>query len=196
MSGMSGRWFLTRVAAALATVALTGCGIPAEDGPVALDSAKLPPEPVPAEAQDDAADPEADAAVVYLVAGGALQPVSRPTSPTVTAAVRALLEGPRDTETTLGLRTAIPAGTRLLGTSVVGDTIRLDLSDEFTGVEGAEHLLALAQLVYTATEPTPLAGVAISIEGDPVAVAAPDGHLITRPVVRDDYRTIAEPAAA
>lgn len=189
------RSFLCRITILLAVVTVAGCGIPADDGPVALDSAKLPPESVPAEAQDDAADADADAAVLYLVAGGALQPVSRPVPPTVAAAVRALLKGPRDTETALGLRTAIPAGTRLLGTSVVGETIRLDLSEEFTSVEGAEHLLALAQLVYTATESSPLAGVAISIEGDPVAVAAEDGHLVTRPVVRDDYRSIAEPAA-
>lgn len=186
------RWFIV-VITVLAVVAVGGaCGIPDDEGPVALDGAHLPPEPVPAEA-DDATGDDDEGSVLYLVAGERLQPVQRPSQPDLTATLVALLEGPRGTEAALGLRTAIPAGTRILGVTLNGGAVRVDLSKEFVSIVGEEHLLALAQVVYTAAEASAVDQVQIAIEGEAVAVARDDGQLTSGPVGPSDYDALAPP---
>ncbi|MBW3614745.1 MAG: GerMN domain-containing protein [Actinobacteria bacterium] len=175
----------------IALVALGGgCGIPDDEGPVALDAAQLPPDPVPAEAGAGGED-DVERSVLYLVAGERLQPVQRPAQPSLAATLDALLEGPRETEAALGLRTAIPAGTRVLGVTLDGTTLRVDLSEEFISIVGEEHLLALAQLVYTAAAASPVDQVQVAIEGEAVAVAKGDGQLTSEPVRPADYDALA-----
>lgn len=175
----------------LAFVALlaTGCGIESQPDPVAVDGAALPAERVAAEDADPASAP--DATLVYLVNGDRLQPVSRSERDTVAGALTALLEGPRDTETAFGLRSAVPAGTRLLGATVQGGVARIDLSQEFTTIVGEEYLLALAQIVFTAVDTDSADAVTIAIEGQLVPVARADGQLSTGPVTRADYQPLA-----
>lgn len=172
----------------LCTLSASACGIDAQPSPTVIESAALPPEQAPAEAEEEDAP---DATVVYLVNGERLQPVNRSHRTSVAAAVEALLEGPRDTELTLGLRSAIPAGTELLGSSIVGDEIRLDLSEDFTSIVGEEYLLALGQLVFTATATGLVERVSISIEGTPVPVSRADGQLSTGAVTQEDYAALA-----
>lgn len=177
------------VALTAVLLAFAGCGIELQEQPVAIDSAALPPETAPAEAVED----EPAGTVLFLVAGDRLHAVERPQQPSLMATITALLEGPRETETAIGLRSAIPAGTRLLGSALTGRIVRLDLSEEFTSVVGEEHLLALAQLVHTATAATGRDRVQIAIEGEAVAVARGDGQLTTDPVGPEDYRSLSPP---
>lgn len=164
------------------------CGIDAEPRAIAVDSAALPAEQTPAEAVEEEAP---EASVVYLVVGERLQAVPRARRPTVAAALVALLEGPRDTEAAAGIRSAIPAGTELLGATITDGEIRIDLSEEFTTIVGEEHLLALAQLVYTATDAGDVDRVSIAIEGTAVPVSRADGQLSTGAVTPADYVRLA-----
>jgi hypothetical protein len=167
----------------------TGCGIEPQASPVAVDGAALPPEQVAAEEDDPV--PAPDPTLVYLVNGDRLQPVPRSERDSVADALGALLEGPRDTETAFGLRSAIPAGTRLLGATVQGDEVQVDLSQEFTTIVGEEYLLALAQIVFTAVDAGPAGAVTIAIEGQQVPIAQADGQLSTGAVTPADYATLA-----
>lgn len=179
---------LQHLVAALLLVLGAACGIDAEPRAVTVAGASLPPEQAPAEANEEEAP---DPALVYLVNGERLQPVQRARRATVASAIASLLEGPRDTEARYGLRSAIPAGTQLLGTTIAGGEIQVDLSEEFTSVVGEEHLLALAQLVFTATETGLVDRVSIAIEGTVVPVSRADGQLSTGAVTTEDYAPLA-----
>ena len=178
-----------RALLAVLVVVAAGCGIEPQARPVAVDGAALPAEQVAAEEDDPV--PAPDPTLVYLVNGERLQPVARSERDTVAEALAALLEGPRDTETAFGLRSAIPAGTRLLGATVDGDEVRVDLSQEFTTIVGEEYLLALAQIVFTAVDAGPADAVTIAIEGQQVPIARADGQLSTGAVTPSDYRPLA-----
>jgi spore germination protein GerM len=174
---------------ALAFVAcglLAGCGVPVDDAAVPVSSAELAPERAPAEARAGA-----DVLTLYLVDGPVLRAVARPKPGPLAARIAALLEGPRDTESASGLRSAIPPGTVLHAATITDGDADLDFSDEFLTIVGEEHLLALAQVVFTATEVPGVQGVRFLVEGRPVPVARADGQLTTRPLTRDDYAELA-----
>lgn len=79
-----------------------------------------------------------------------------------------LLEGPTVPEQQeLGVRSAIPAGTRVLASSVDGQgTLTLDLSTEFLANAGDVLLDAVAQVVFTASESTGVRRVRLLVEGE------------------------------
>jgi spore germination protein GerM len=176
------------VLAVLVSLALGACGIDGQRRAVAVEGAELPVEQAPAEAAGSA-----DTLTLYLVGEGHLQAVTRPGQASSAGMVRSLLKGPRDTEADLGLRSAVPPGTTLLGATMVDGEARLDFSEEFTSIVGDEHLLALAQVVFTATEDPAVRAVRFSVEGEPVAVARADGQLTARAVDRADYSTLGPP---
>ena len=171
---------------ALALVALTvgACGVRGESSATKLDDIALPPEPVPEEASGTQEGPTT---IVYFVQSEHLAPVERATQATLSNAVRGVLEGPRETESESGFRSAVPAGTSLLGVDLAEGVATIDLSDDFQSVVGPEQVLALAQLVYAATEIPGVTAVRFSIGGDPIDAARGDGSLSTSPVGRDDY---------
>jgi spore germination protein GerM len=165
---------------------LAGCGIPMDDAAVRVSGANLPPERAPAEATA-----KADVLTLYLVDGPILRAVARPEPGPLQARIRALLEGPRDTESADGLRSAIPPGTALNGASIVAGEAVVDFTDDFLTIVGEEHLLALAQVVFTATEVPGVVGVRFLVDGEAVPVARGDGQLAARPMTRDDYAAMA-----
>ena len=168
---------------------LAACGVGEDPGPVRLDDIALTPEVVPREPSPVAE--EGPTAAVFFVQGETLVAVDRGVPSTVSDAVRSLVEGPRETEAAIGLRTAIPAGTSVLRASTSGGTALLDLSESFSAVVGPEQVLALAQLVYTATAVPGIDGVVFAIDGARVDVATGDGSLASRAVGRSDYPGVA-----
>jgi hypothetical protein len=173
----------TIAAMAVVALALSGCSIPLDDEPVILEGAGLPADAPAEEPADDAPEPT----LVYLVEGDRLRAVPRPGQVSVVATVAVLLEGPRAAEVKVGLRSAIPAGTTVLGVSDEAGVTRVDLSEEFTAIVGEEALLALAQLIFTVTSSASSDRVAVSIEGEPIPVAREDGEVTSTPVGPDDY---------
>lgn len=162
----------------------TGCGVRGESSPTRLEDIALSPEAVPAEARPEEEGPST---AVFFVRGDRLEAVERSTPPTLATAVRGLLQGPRQTEAEGGLRSAVPAGTELLSASLVDGLATIDLSEDFAAVVGPEQVLAVAQLVYTATSIPEAAEVRIAIDGAPIDAARGDGSLSSGPVRRDDY---------
>lgn len=174
--------------ALVVALASTSCGIRGESSPTRLEGIALPAEAVPAEAVPEEEGPST---AVFFVRGEGLAAVERSTVPTLALAVRGLLEGPRETETAGGLRSAIPAGTRLRSASLVGGRATIDLSENFSSVVGPEQVLAVAQLVYTATALPGALEVRLEIEGEAIDAARGDGSLSTDPVRREDYPDLA-----
>jgi spore germination protein GerM len=165
---------------------LAGCGVPVDDAAVPVSNAELTPERAPAEATAST-----DVLTLYLVDGSGLRAVARPEPGPLADRIATLLEGPRDTESASGLRSAIPPGTRLHEAAIVDGDANLDFSEEFLTIVGEEHLLALAQVVFTATEVPGVRGVRFLVDGRTVPVARADGQLTGRAVTRDDYAAMA-----
>lgn len=178
------RWREGVAGLAILVFATTGCGVRGEASPTRLEDIALSPEAVPAEARPEEEGPTT---VVFFVRDERLEAVERSTPPTLGAAVRGLLQGPRETEAEGGLRSAVPAGTELLSASLVEGLATIDLSVDFASVVGPEQVLALAQLVYTATSIPEVSSVRVAIAGAPIDAARGDGSLSSGPVRREDY---------
>jgi spore germination protein GerM len=174
------------LAAVLVTVT-TGCGVSGERSPRALDDARLPP--------DQLAGPTGGSGVladghVYMVSSERLKAVVRnDTGDDVSNLLRALFEGPTSGEVNGDLRTAIPAGTRLAAATVHDGIADVDVTKGFAGVAGPEQILAVAQIVLTATEASDVTSVVISVNGQPIDAPRADGSLAAV-VTRGDYAAL------
>jgi predicted small lipoprotein YifL len=184
------RW-TNRVAALaailLAALALAGCGIGAQADPVRLPPASVAVVP-PAAATPS--PPTARQVTVYLVdAEGRLRPVAvggQP-GPYVSSALGALVQVGSTLTAPSGLRTLVPRGTTLGRVVVYPSDVLVDLGPQFLSLTGQDQVLATAQLVYTATERRPGAGVRISADGREIPLPSGDGSLRDGPVGRADY---------
>jgi len=89
-----------------------------------------------------------------------------------------------------GVRTLIPAGTKLLSATIRNGTAYLDFNDQFRfnsyGVEG--YNAQLAQVVYTATQFQSVKRVQILIAGTVRKFLAPEGIAIDKPLDRKSFQ--------
>lgn len=179
---------MRRLAAGLLLVAtaLGGCGVPTQERPEALSVS--PPEA----RADPAATLGGQEAQIWLVRGARLEAVPRPVSPAdVPTVLAALLAGPTSEEAASGLRTALaPQTLRDSGPSPEDRVVTLDVRREFTGLDGGNQQLAVAQVVWTATQFPAVDRVRFSAQGQPLEVPT-DGGLTDRPVGRVDYASVA-----
>jgi hypothetical protein len=65
--------------------------------------------------------------------------------------------------------------------------VTVDLSEAFSELSPSSQLVALAEIVYTATARPGVGQVAFTQEGEPIAVPKGDGSLEDSPVTRSDY---------
>jgi len=115
------------------------------------------------------------------------------TKAVATAALTALLAGPKDAEleSRPAMYTAIPDGTRLLGVTIADRIATVDLSAEFESGGGSYSVQArLAQVVYTLTQFPTVDGVLFEIDGKPVTTFSSEGVVLDGPVDRADYRDV------
>jgi spore germination protein GerM len=111
------------------------------------------------------------------------------TARVATAALTDLLSGPSKAVRRAGTRTAIPAGTQLLGISIDHGVATVDLSSQFQSGGNSRSLqLRLAQVVYTVTEFPTVSRVRFELDGSPVNVFSSEGIVLDHPVGRKDYR--------
>lgn len=104
------------------------------------------------------------------------------------AAMEALLAGPNADDEALGLETAIPEGTELLGLNIVDDLATVDLSREFESGGGSLSMNArLAQVVYTVTQFPSVRSVTIHIDGAEVDSIGGEGLSVAEPLGRADF---------
>ncbi|CAA9293655.1 MAG: Sporulation and spore germination [uncultured Friedmanniella sp.] len=163
---------------------LLGCGVSSQSQPV-----PLPTQPTPVVASAPVGR-NGYTVTVYFVQFGRLAPVARSAPDTFPqTALRLLVDGPDTTEAAMGLETALVP--QELGT-VTGDRgpMTVEAGPEFTSIAGDNQLLAVAQLVWTATVSSPNSLVRIQVGGKPIEVPTDNG-LSRLPVGRDDYMTVA-----
>jgi len=173
---------------------VAGCTIQPDDGPrdIALEARQ----------ELESADPEAGVTAgtsrIFLIDAGVertgLSSVPRDVEPTAQGLIEALLAGPNDDELDGGLATAIPAGTQLNAARRVGGTITIDVTAEILDLSGDQFVLAVAQLVVTASELDGVVAVRLRVDG--VAQAFPDGagELQSDPLTVYDFPGLAESA--
>ena len=125
------------------------------------------------------------AGVVWFVRRGELWPVPRPAG----SLLQSLLAGPTPAERAFGLRSMIPAGTRVLGVSVqrypvppnpANQPLVINLSSGFAAGGGTRDLqLRVGQLVATAgVAGLAYNGVVIQVDGKPEPFSTPVGTTV------------------
>lgn len=165
--------------AVLVLLLCAGCGVTTDDAPRPLDEALGNQGP---------AFPEGGVgAPLYFVRDDRLVPVTRRTADNERSRLSALLAGVSEQEAAAGLRNAVPATVRLRGVSRTGPTLTVDLSGDLGEATAEEQTLALAQIVFTATEAGPSA-VRLLIDGVPVQVPRADGTLDSSELDREQFR--------
>ncbi|HKG26159.1 MAG TPA: Gmad2 immunoglobulin-like domain-containing protein [Thermomicrobiales bacterium] len=105
------------------------------------------------------------------------------------AAVRELLLGPTPIERDAGLTTAVPADAAILGLDLDEATnlATVDLSAAFAPDGQDVEVAQLAQIVFTLTQFPHVERVAITVEGQPLALRDADGNPLPGPATRADY---------
>ena len=179
---------------AAAAFAAAACGVPVDERAATVKDVPfglLDPEPSePAEA----AQPETGPVVqVYFVdpSGQLLVPAERTVEEAALGPVlQALLEGPTRAERRQGLGTAFPGMEAVARVELVGGVASVDLTQQFTTLDGPRQRLAIAQIVLTLTGRPGVGRVAFSLQGQPIDVPRGDGTLVQGSVSRDNYREL------
>ncbi len=171
--------------------ALGACGVATQDRAVRVDPAEVPFGLLEAATTTTVVD-EGRPEVVFLVADDRLVAVDRRAGDDASLAdlLELVVAGPSDTERTLGITTAVPAGAVASAEAERG-VAQVDLTEAFGDVRSDEQLLALGQLVYTLTQQPGIGGVSFTLDGEPVAVPLPDGTEVRGAVSRDDLELVA-----
>lgn len=189
------RWLRAIVAPVMAIV-LAGCGVPIDRQPHAISPDKVPYNLLERATTTTSSTttlqvPTVDVPV-YFVRNSRLVEATRAVtqSPSVNKAVNALLAGPSVSEENAGVRTALSPGIKVEVGRVEQGVVSINLGTEFSKLAQQEQLLALAQLVWTATGIQGVTGVQFSLDGEAIGVPLPDGVVVTGPVNRDAYAAI------
>ena len=181
-------------AALLVAGSLVACGIPADSQPQAINRKDIPFDLLaPSTTIAGPGTPGPRVPVnVYLVGITGLVPVTRGVRApaTLPEALSALLAGPTDTEVADGLRTSITSQTSVSAGPVGFGVGTVDLGGAFGQVGGQEQILAVAQLVFTATGVPGITKVQFTLAGRPVEVPAGDGTLTQGPLGRSDFPSL------
>jgi hypothetical protein len=174
--------------AVVLTVA-AACGIPSDGEPTVLPGGVVMPAVAPSE---PAGQPAAEVDVsVFLVQAEQLVRLVRPArSGDLRNALDLLLAGPREAELAAGLRTAISPQTDLRSARLDGDTAVVDLNAALVEVGGQEQILAVGQIVLTATAVPGVRQVRFLLEGQAVEVPRADGTLTSAALRPEDYQRL------
>ncbi|MCY3632026.1 MAG: GerMN domain-containing protein [bacterium] len=188
------RGLLTVLAAALLWAA--ACSVPEDGRPRAVDYSQLPddlvaptesPEPTPLITQE---------VLIYLIdENNLLSPVARDVaSPALpTTVLEALFSAPNEAESDQALSTALPADVEVVSIDVnpAGDLVTVALESEVfeERLEGENRQLAVAQLVFTATENTGANRFSLLLNDNPVPLPTDSGESDV-PVTRDDFHSV------
>ena len=194
---------LRRVLALLLSLAglavVAGCGVQGDGAPRALAPDVVPKRllaPSTSVAQPDKPSTGAPATVYLVDNRDDLRPVSRNLDkpPLIVNVLDSLFRGATDQEAAGGLRSEVPAGTKVNGIDRLDrDVITVDLSKEFAETTADGELLAQAQIVYTVSQLPNVRGVLFLVDGRPREGADDDAKLTSSPLTVDDFRDFAPP---
>ena len=182
-------------AVVVACVLLSACGVRSQDGPEPLPQEVLPSElqpsavASPGPSTGPSTSPTTTTTVpVYLVEDGRLVRVDRP-------ARRRAVQDALDALLTAGgaggsQRSAVPPGTVVERLSRRGDLLSIELSAQFGQVRGRDQVLAVAQVVWTATEFPPVRQVDVLVDGRRIELPVEQGEVSSEPAERNDYWSV------
>ena len=181
---------ITVVAIAL----VTGCGIRPDAAPrdIPIEDRSLPASPV------SAAGASGGDARIYLLTPTEPRQVRSVTRSTGTRddLLAALVAGPTDGELSLPLSSALPVDLEVLSTRSVGSVLYVDLSSAIAELSGSGLTLAVAQIVFTATDIAGVDAVQLTVDGQRFPWPRPDGATTTgllRPYDFPGYAVSAQP---
>lgn len=188
---------MKRLLIAILLVLTAACGVPTSDQAETMDD--VPFGLLDAQASEPAeseAPAEGPAVQIYLVdsLGLRLVPVERRLGEgeaSLPDVVDALLNGPTRAERREGLSTAF-VDDNVVGedTNLVGGVASVDLTQQFTVMDGPTQRLAIAQMVLTLTGRPGVGRVSFTLEGQPIDIPRGDGTLAQGSVSRDNYREL------
>jgi spore germination protein GerM len=101
-----------------------------------------------------------------------------------------VIAGPTEVEQTLGITTAVPAGS-LTSVDTSRGIAEVELSSSFGDIRSGDQIMALGQIVYTLTGQPGIGGVRFTVNGEPVTVPLSDDEQSDDPLSRDDFAPIA-----
>jgi hypothetical protein len=181
-------------AAAVAAGALTGCGVPVDAAPRALDPAEAPFQVLQ---EEPAARPTGDdQAVLYFVRDDSVvRQTRRVEAPADVAAVlELLLEGPSPEQVEDGISSALPTTFDVEGVELGRNGVAVvTLGGSSTQISASP--LAFAQVVATLTAPGLARAVRFRLDGDDLPVPRGDASVTEAPVDRRDYAELLAAAA-
>ncbi len=186
-----------------ARLALTLAGVMAVMGACSIQLDEQPRD-VPVEQRRDLDTDEAEAGSsagdtrIFLIAPSestdrrVLRSVLRDIPNDPSSALKALFEGPNDEEAAGDFSTALPSDLELLSATRIGDIITVNVTGELLNVSGEGSILAVAQIVATATGFDGIDAVRLRVDGEPQTWPGADGELLTGPLLVYDYPGLIE----
>ncbi|GAB2589408.1 GerMN domain-containing protein [Kribbella endophytica] len=175
-----------------------GCGVPTQESPVEIRPEALPSRlqgtALPRDVSPPTAGPGQVSVVVNFVRKDRLVRSVRevpngPAQDRLAAIVAALVAGPTERERASGISSALPVGLQLAVTTLDGNRAVIGLIGE-TGGSAAENVLAVAQIVLSATTIPTVKEVTFERDGLPVEALLADGALTTNPLTAADYAAL------
>ncbi len=179
-------------------LALMSCGIPTSGGPTAINKKDVPFQLLspagPTVSSTTTPPAVAVPELIFLVAPTQTVapvtrgvPVSTTLSGTLTDVIEVLLEGPKGNESAEGLQTFLTGTKTRVSAKVTAGIATINFATNPIQVVGANQTLAIAQLVYTATQVAGVTGVVFQIGGEPIEVPTASGATVPGPVDRTSY---------
>ena len=186
------RWRPATVLPVLVLVA-TSCGVGVQARPQPLATRQVPGDLLETgSTSTSTTSPPSLSTIVYFEGLQRLVAVRRSVHDplTVGAALDRLASGPSSIEAREGLTSPASSAAPFTVGRATGGVVNVDVAASFTSLAGASQIVAVAQLVYTATAVSGIKAVTISIDGQPTDVPTADGSLSGGPLTRADYATI------
>lgn len=184
------RLAVVALAVAVVSAATAGCGVQSDSTARDLSAGRVPyglleAAPSTTTSTPTPSVPRADVLVFFIQGDRMVSKVRQVNAPvTVAKALTSLLFGVQEDELAEGARSAIDPTASIQARSLDGATYQVDLSAEFAKGQPAEQVLALAQIVFTATQIEGVTGVRFTLDGVPIEVPTDEGSLTSEPVGR------------
>lgn len=165
-----------------------GCGVRSDSTARDLSATRIPyglldDAPTTTTSAPTPSVPRADVLVYFIKDDRMISRVRQVNAPpTVAKALTALLFGVQEDEIAEGVRSAIDPTAAVQARALDPATYQVDLSTEFAKGSTSEQVLALAQIVYTATKIPGVTGVRFTLDGVPIEVPTGSGSLTSDPV--------------
>ncbi|HVF32765.1 MAG TPA: GerMN domain-containing protein [Acidimicrobiales bacterium] len=180
-------------------VASAGCGVRSDTTARDLSASRVPYgllEDAPTTTSTSPPTPSVARAevLVYFIKDDRMTSKRRPVNApaTVAKALTSLLFGVHEDEIGEGVRSAIDPTASMQARALDAATYQVDLSAEFSKGPSSEQVLALAQIVYTATALPGVTGVRFTLDGVPIEVPTGSGSLTSEPVGKEAFAEFAE----